>query len=130
MPYEIPLVFALVVPVMLSGSMSMVDIINAQSHMWFIFMSPLAAVMFFVSSQAETGQDIELSKVKKGDLVFFSHSGDRIQHVGIITSDEGNPLTMIHASTSKGVIHSDLENSAYWKPRIKWAKRVITDAVA
>jgi len=82
------------------------------------------------SSQAETGQDIELSKVKKGDLVFFSHSGDRIQHVGIITSDEGNPLTMIHASTSKGVIHSDLENSAYWKPRIKWAKRVITDAVA
>ncbi|MGB7341669.1 MAG: NADH-quinone oxidoreductase subunit NuoH [Phototrophicaceae bacterium] len=54
--YEIPLVFALLIPVMLAGSMSMVDIVNAQSHMWFIFMSPLAAVMFFVSSQAETGR--------------------------------------------------------------------------
>lgn len=54
--YEIPLVFALLIPVMLAGSMSLVDIINAQSHMWFIFMAPLAAIMFFVSSQAETGR--------------------------------------------------------------------------
>jgi NADH-quinone oxidoreductase subunit H len=54
--YEIPLVFALLVPVMLSGSMSLVDITNAQSHMWFIFMAPVAALMFFISSQAETGR--------------------------------------------------------------------------
>lgn len=54
--YEIPLVFALVIPVMLAGSMSMVDIVNAQSHMWFIFMAPLAAFLFFISSQAETGR--------------------------------------------------------------------------
>jgi NADH-quinone oxidoreductase subunit H len=54
--YEIPLVFALVIPVMLAGSMSMVDIINAQSHMWFIFMAPVAMLMFAISSQAETGR--------------------------------------------------------------------------
>lgn len=54
--YEIPLVFAVIVPVMLAGSMSMVEIINAQSHMWFIFMAPVAALMFFISSQAETGR--------------------------------------------------------------------------
>ncbi|MGJ3237629.1 MAG: NADH-quinone oxidoreductase subunit NuoH [Anaerolineae bacterium] len=54
--YEIPLVFALLIPVMLAGSMSMVDIVNAQSHMWFIFMAPVAAFMFFISSQAETGR--------------------------------------------------------------------------
>ena len=54
--YEIPLVFALLVPVMLAGSMSLVDITNAQSHMWFIFMAPVAALMFFISSQAETGR--------------------------------------------------------------------------
>ncbi|MEO1644927.1 MAG: NADH-quinone oxidoreductase subunit NuoH [Chloroflexota bacterium] len=54
--YEIPLVFALIIPVMLAGSMSMVDIVNAQSHMWFIFMAPLAAFLFFISSQAETGR--------------------------------------------------------------------------
>jgi NADH-quinone oxidoreductase subunit H len=54
--YEIPLVFALIVPVMLAGSMSLVDITNAQSHMWFIFMAPVAALMFFISCQAETGR--------------------------------------------------------------------------
>ncbi len=54
--YEIPLVFALVIPVMLAGSMSMLDIIYAQSHMWFFFMAPLAAVLFFISAQAETGR--------------------------------------------------------------------------
>lgn len=54
--YEIPLVFALVIPVMLAGSMSMVDIINAQSHMWFIFMAPVAMLLFSISSQAETGR--------------------------------------------------------------------------
>lgn len=54
--YEIPLAFALLVPVMLAGSMSLVDITTAQTGMWFLFMAPLSAVLFFVSSQAETGR--------------------------------------------------------------------------
>lgn len=54
--YEVPLVFALLVPVMFAGSMSMLDIVYAQTGMWFIFLSPLAVFLFFVSSQAETGR--------------------------------------------------------------------------
>jgi NADH-quinone oxidoreductase subunit H len=54
--YEIPLIFSLMIPVMLAGSMSMLDIIYAQSGMWFVFLSPLGAVLFFISSQAETGR--------------------------------------------------------------------------
>ena len=54
--YEVPLVFALLVPVLLAGSMSLVDIVNAQSGMWFIVLSPLAFVIFYISSQAETGR--------------------------------------------------------------------------
>lgn len=54
--YEVPLVFALLVPVMLAGSMSMADIVNAQSGMWFVVLSPLAFVIFYISSQAETGR--------------------------------------------------------------------------
>lgn len=54
--YEIPLAFALLVPVLLAGSMSMVDITQAQAGMWFVFMSPIAALLFFISSQAETGR--------------------------------------------------------------------------
>jgi NADH-quinone oxidoreductase subunit H len=54
--YEIPMVFALMVPIMLAGSMSLLDIIYAQSSMWFIFMAPLSAILFFISAQAETGR--------------------------------------------------------------------------
>ena len=54
--YEVPLVFALLVPVMLAGSMSLLDIVNAQTGMWFVVLSPLAFVIFYVSAQAETGR--------------------------------------------------------------------------
>ena len=54
--YEVPLVFALLVPVLLAGSMSLVDIVNAQNGMWFVVLSPLAFIIFYISSQAETGR--------------------------------------------------------------------------
>jgi NADH-quinone oxidoreductase subunit H len=54
--YEVPLAIALLVPVMLAGSMSMVGIVEAQYGMWFVFMAPVAAALFFISAQAETGR--------------------------------------------------------------------------
>lgn len=54
--YEVPLVFALLVPVMFAGSMSLLDIVYAQTGMWFVVFSPLAFIIFYISSQAETGR--------------------------------------------------------------------------
>lgn len=54
--YEIPLAMGLIIPVMLANSMSMVGIVEAQAGMWFMFMAPVAAFLFFISSQAETGR--------------------------------------------------------------------------
>lgn len=54
--YEIPLALALLVPIMLAGTMSMQGIIHAQVGMWFFFMVPVAALLFMISSQAETGR--------------------------------------------------------------------------
>ncbi len=54
--YEVPLVFALLVPIMLAGSMGMQDIVYAQAGMWFFFMVPLSAVLLFIASHAETGR--------------------------------------------------------------------------
>ncbi|NWF70920.1 MAG: NADH-quinone oxidoreductase subunit NuoH [Chloroflexi bacterium] len=54
--YEVPLVFALLVPILFASSMSMQDIVHAQSGMWFFFMAPVAGLIFFISSQAETGR--------------------------------------------------------------------------
>jgi NADH-quinone oxidoreductase subunit H len=54
--YEIPLALSVVVTVLLAGTMSMVGIVEAQAGMWFLFMAPVSAVLFFISAQAETGR--------------------------------------------------------------------------
>lgn len=54
--YEVPMALGLLIPVMLANSMSMVGIVEAQAGMWFMFMAPIAAFLFFISSQAETGR--------------------------------------------------------------------------
>ena len=36
--------------------MNMTDIVFAQTGMWFIFMAPVAAIIFYISAQAETGR--------------------------------------------------------------------------
>jgi NADH-quinone oxidoreductase subunit H len=53
--YEVPMVLALLVPVLLGRSMGVNSLVNAQS-VWFIIMSPIAAFIFFTSSMAETGR--------------------------------------------------------------------------
>lgn len=54
--YEVPMVLALLVPVILSGTMGINGIVDAQKSMWFFVISPLAMLMFFISSQAEIGR--------------------------------------------------------------------------
>jgi NADH-quinone oxidoreductase subunit H len=51
--YELPLVLSLVPVVMLSGSFSLVDIVNAQSRYPFILVQPVSFVIFFLSAAAE-----------------------------------------------------------------------------
>jgi cell wall-associated NlpC family hydrolase len=53
----------------------------------------------------------------KGDLIFFNN-GSGISHVGIVISNKGEPLTMIHASSSKGIVITNVEESEYWLKRI------------
>lgn len=53
--YEVPMVIAILLPVILARSMGLQDIVNAQGT-WFILMVPLAAVIFFISAIAELGR--------------------------------------------------------------------------
>lgn len=54
--YEVPLVLSLLIPVMIAGTLGMQDMVRAQGSMWFVFMAPVAAVMFFIANLAETGR--------------------------------------------------------------------------
>jgi NADH-quinone oxidoreductase subunit H len=53
--YEVPMVLALLIPVLLGRTMGVGSLVNAQS-VWFVIMSPIAAFIFFTSSIAETGR--------------------------------------------------------------------------
>jgi NADH-quinone oxidoreductase subunit H len=51
--YEISLGLSLVPIVMLAGSFSLVDIVNAQSRLPFLLMQPISFILFFISAAAE-----------------------------------------------------------------------------
>ena len=73
------------------------------------------------------GKKISLNKSLKGDLVFFAFGKSRrkVTHVGVISKVKSiNNKNFIHASSSKGVIETQLFKDYYLK-RIKKIKRIL-----
>ncbi len=55
--YEVPMVLSLLVVVILARTMSLNGLVEAQRNgYWFLFVSPLAALIFFITSMAEVGR--------------------------------------------------------------------------
>ncbi|KQN51648.1 endopeptidase [Serratia sp. Leaf50] len=72
------------------------------------------------AAQTEVGTKISRKELLPGDLVFFkTGAGENGLHVGIY--DSGNEF--IHASTSRGVVRSSLDN-VYWR-KVYWQARRI-----
>jgi cell wall-associated NlpC family hydrolase len=69
---------------------------------------------------AKAGKRISQKNLKLGDLVFFK-TGRKVRHVGVYVG-RGN---FIHASTSRGVMQSNL-GSSYWKKHYWMAKRILS----
>jgi NADH-quinone oxidoreductase subunit H len=53
--YEVPMILSLLVPIILAGTMSTKGIIDAQ-NIPFLFVAPIAALIFYISTLAETGR--------------------------------------------------------------------------
>ena len=70
-------------------------------------------------TQVKKGLLVYRHQLQIGDLVFFK-TGRDTRHVGIYIGNN----QFIHASTSKGVITSSLDN-IYWKPKYWQAKRIL-----
>lgn len=64
---------------------------------------------------AVSGKWIDLKKVKEGDLLFFATNKNsrKVNHVGIVTRVNKKEISFIHASSSRGVIISQLSEK-YW----------------
>ncbi|WP_220720201.1 C40 family peptidase [Agarivorans litoreus] len=68
--------------------------------------------------QLKQGKAVSLNNIQTGDLIFFKTSY-KVRHVGVVY-DQNH---FLHASTSKGVIFSRIDN-VYWAPKIIAIKRL------
>jgi|GEM_PF-4489254 len=71
------------------------------------------------ADQYKLGRKVSLKQASPGDLIFFSHAGGDINHVGIVVSGGGNQVHMIHASSSAGIQIINVEASDYWRKRFR-----------
>jgi len=76
--------------------------------------------------QSNVGQKVKQKDLQPGDLVFFATGKRRRQvtHVGLVTDVRRSTVKFIHASTSLGVIETDLAQDYYAK-RYRGARRII-----
>ena len=54
--YELALGLALIGPIMIAGTMSLMGIVEAQDPVWFIVYQPIGALVFFIASVAEVNR--------------------------------------------------------------------------
>jgi NADH-quinone oxidoreductase subunit H len=54
--YELALGLALIGPILIAGTMSLMGIVEAQNPVWFIVYQPIGAIVFFVASVAEVNR--------------------------------------------------------------------------
>ncbi len=74
-------------------------------------------------AQFAMGTPITLDDAQRGDLVFFSIYGDRINHVGILLDTVSGHTPFVHATSSRGVRIDQLEDS-YYAARLVGARSV------
>ncbi len=79
------------------------------------------------SIQASEGRYVALEKVMPGDLIFFGESKKKISHVALVIKRGPEGITCVHSTTSRGVIIENVTQSTYWKPKILFARDVISE---
>lgn len=75
-------------------------------------------------AQFRVGTTVSLEDAQRGDLVFFSIDGTRINHVGILLDNNERETTFVHATTSRGVRVDQLANP-YYKDRFVGVRSIL-----
>ncbi len=78
------------------------------------------------SQQAVQGRKIDLDRVQPADLLFFGESAGRISHVAMVVERTKDGIICVHSTTSRGVIVENVSASKYWKPKILFARDVVS----
>lgn len=93
---------------------------DCSGYTQFVFKKQGITIPRDTTKQYAMGTSVKKSDLETGDLVFFNTFGNRVSHVGIYIGSN----RFIHASTSKGVMISKVNDPAYWGKRYLGARRV------
>ena len=72
--YEIPILLSVMGVVIIANTLKMTEIVTAQGRYWFILVQPVAAVLYFIASTAETNRLPFDIPEAEGELVAGFHS--------------------------------------------------------
>ena len=77
-------------------------------------------------AQSKIGMKVEMKELQPGDLVFFATGKKKheITHVGLVTDVRKKSVKFIHASSSLGVVETNLYQE-YYQKSFRKARRVI-----
>tara|TARA_B100000497_G_scaffold31188_1_gene36541 strand:+ start:11252 stop:11752 length:501 start_codon:yes stop_codon:yes gene_type:complete len=100
--------------------------IDCSGLLYVAFQSEQISLPRVSRDMAQKGAKIPLTKVQKGDLLFFNTSKKRrtINHVGLVVEKNKKGLFFIHSTTSSGVIISSFDE-VYWKKAFIEARKII-----
>lgn len=76
-------------------------------------------------TQSRQGIKVPLNDVKPGDLIFFG-TRSRIQHVALVVEKTAEGIFCVHSTCTRGIVVENISTSKYWKPKILFARDVIT----
>ncbi|MCJ7832710.1 MAG: NADH-quinone oxidoreductase subunit H, partial [Actinobacteria bacterium] len=72
--YELPLILAAAAVVMQAGSLSLVDIVEAQKGLWFIFTQPVGLAIFMIAALAELTRPPFDMPVADSEIIFGAYT--------------------------------------------------------
>lgn len=75
--------------------------------------------------QSTQGQKIDLDEILPGDLIFFGGK-KYIQHVAMVVECAADGIICVHSTCSRGIVVENISTSKYWRPKILFARDVIT----
>lgn len=96
---------------------------DCSGYIQYVFAKHGESIPRTTSQQFNSGEAVSKSNLIKGDLVFFNTSGNGVSHSGIYIGNN----KFIHASSSRGVTVTDLNDPWYWGSRYIGARRYLAE---
>jgi len=72
--YELPMILAAVAVVMQAGTLSLVGIVEAQRHHWFVFTQPVMALVFMIAALAELTRTPFDMPIAESEIIFGAYT--------------------------------------------------------